>query len=441
MEGGASKRRRPQPGRHESREQLQFQGPEPRGSSLLISLARQVIRQEEELKVLRQDHALIYFMKPGEHTMLSHLYRTAQQFLKKQNENPHWAPGQHPLKAIMAVAVFNELGARLERACKEEDFLLESQGARMAGSCGGVEVPVLGQCGKTPGGGQIEKAAHRSGGVRPLAEACKASADPGPGSSLRMQAETVGDNGRDGHVPHGPVHSDTPKLGGMAFSTGSAGLHGVTAGRHRIPQGEFQAQPGNRQNQRDDPLAMMLTSRLILTNRSQNICYMNSVVQVCHWLLQLRPTRVALMGTGKVFFDALQKHHFHNPKNLLKDAHWRAVIVGWRDHRRQHDAAEFFSYLCQTHNFSLFQGQWDARRIYQGLLQVRDTGLCTQPVVLSLPRTPPGSHSWITGREHNLPSTPFRLRPWCSLCRSKDFATMMGLSASTGTRLTWTGTS
>ena len=185
-------------------------------------------------------------------------------------------------------------------------FLLESQGARMAGSCGGVEVPVLGQCGKTPGGGQIEKAAHRSGGVGPLAEACKASADPGPGSSLRMQAETVGDNGRDGHVPHGPVHSDTPKLGGMAFSTGSAGLHGVTAGRHRIPQGEFQAQPGNRQNQRDDPLAMMLTSRLILTNRSQNICYMNSVVQVCHWLLQLRPTRVALMGTGKVFFDALQ---------------------------------------------------------------------------------------------------------------------------------------
>eukprot|EP00439_Symbiodinium_sp_Y106_P046963 s2644_g6.t1 len=126
VEGGASKRRRPQSGHHESQEQIQLSGPEPRGhSSLLISLARQVIRQEEELKVLRQDHALIYFMKPGEHTMLSHLYRTAQQFLKKQSENPHWAPGQHPLKAIMAVAVFSELGARLERACKEEDFSLK----------------------------------------------------------------------------------------------------------------------------------------------------------------------------------------------------------------------------------------------------------------------------------------------------------------------------
>ena len=96
------------------------------------------------------------------------------------------------------------------------------------------------------------------------------------------------------------------------------------------------------------------------------------------------------MGTGRVFFDTLQMHHFHNPKNHLEDAHWRAMIVGWRDHHRQHDAAEFFSYLRQTHNFGLFQGQWDARRIYQGLLQVRDTGLCTQPVVLSLPRTPPG---------------------------------------------------
>ena len=120
LEGGASKRRRPQQGRYEPREP--FQSQEPRESSLLISLASRVVRQEEELKILRQDHALIYFMKPGEHTMLSHLYRTAQQFLKKQNENPHWTPGQHPLKAIMAVAVFNELGARLERARKEEEF-------------------------------------------------------------------------------------------------------------------------------------------------------------------------------------------------------------------------------------------------------------------------------------------------------------------------------
>ena len=40
----------------------------------------------------------------------------------------------------------------------------------MAGSCGGMAVPVLGQCGQAAGGGQIEKAAHRSGGVDSLAD-------------------------------------------------------------------------------------------------------------------------------------------------------------------------------------------------------------------------------------------------------------------------------
>ena len=46
--------------------------------------------------------------------------------------------------------------------------------------------------------------------------------------------------------------------------------------------------------------------------------------------------------------------------------------------------------MCQRHSFLLFQGQWEARRVHQGHLQTRDTGLCTQPVLLTLPRTPPG---------------------------------------------------
>ena len=118
--GTAQKRHRPQGGARELRGN--YRDYRDRESSLVISLARQLVRQEEEIKVLRQDHALIFFMKPGDHNMLCHLYRTAQQFQKKQAENPAWTPGQQPLKAIMAVAVFNELGLRLDRACKEEDF-------------------------------------------------------------------------------------------------------------------------------------------------------------------------------------------------------------------------------------------------------------------------------------------------------------------------------
>ena len=124
QEGHAPKRRRPQGGHRETHDHPrdQFQGPAHRESSLVITLARQLVKQEEEIKVLRQDHALIFFMKPGEHNILCHLYHTGQLFQKKQTENPGWKPGQQPLKAIMAVAMFTELGIRLDRACQEEDF-------------------------------------------------------------------------------------------------------------------------------------------------------------------------------------------------------------------------------------------------------------------------------------------------------------------------------
>ena len=100
---------------------LQLDG-RPRDTSLLLTLARQVIKQDQEIKVLRQDQALIWFMRPGEHNMLCHLYKAAKQFAQKQQDNPTWEPGKHPLKVVMAVALFTELGHRLERACKEEDF-------------------------------------------------------------------------------------------------------------------------------------------------------------------------------------------------------------------------------------------------------------------------------------------------------------------------------
>ena len=65
QEGNAPKRRRPKGGYRETRDypRDQFQETPHRESSLVISLARQLVRQEEEIKVLRQDDALIFFMK------------------------------------------------------------------------------------------------------------------------------------------------------------------------------------------------------------------------------------------------------------------------------------------------------------------------------------------------------------------------------------------
>ena len=128
QEGGASKRRRPQYGARDQREYRNSRDQEypvdgrPKDASLLFALARQVIKQDQEIKILRQDHALIWFMRPGDHNILCHLYRTARQFTQQQQDNPKWGPGQQPLKVVMAIALFTELGHRLEKACKDEEF-------------------------------------------------------------------------------------------------------------------------------------------------------------------------------------------------------------------------------------------------------------------------------------------------------------------------------
>ncbi|OLP76319.1 hypothetical protein AK812_SmicGene43763 [Symbiodinium microadriaticum] len=81
--------------------------------------------QEEEIKLLKQDHSLIFFLRPGENSMISHLFQTAKSFKAKQAANPQWAPGQQPLKVIMAIAMFKELGARLEALCQDQTRLAQ----------------------------------------------------------------------------------------------------------------------------------------------------------------------------------------------------------------------------------------------------------------------------------------------------------------------------
>ena len=112
-----NKRRRPALG--QSRDDM------PAHPSLVVSLAKQVIRQEEEIKLLKQDHSLIFFLRPGENSMINHLFQTAKSFKAKQAANPQWAPGQQPLKVIMAIAMFKELGARLEALCQDQTRLAQ----------------------------------------------------------------------------------------------------------------------------------------------------------------------------------------------------------------------------------------------------------------------------------------------------------------------------
>ena len=264
---------------------------------------------------------------------------------------------------------------RLDRACQEEDFAQKVKDL-------GWRDPAVGwrfQCWNPA-------VRHRSGWTLAKAHAASRS-----GAPLLLHQTINRDNGGDGYLHAGSIHSHTSESRSLELSSGPPGVYSSSVGGHCLQARGIQAQPGHCQDQGNATGTVSgPTPRLVLLNRGRNLCYMNSLVQAWHWLLQLCPDRLRMMGTGRTFFQTLQAHPVYNPKNLMKDTHWRALVTGWSDHHRQHDVAEFFWFMCQRHSFLLFQGQWEARRVHQGHLQTRDTGLCTQPVLLTLPRTPPG---------------------------------------------------
>ena len=77
---------------------------------------------------------MIFFMKPGEHNVLCHLFHTGQQFQKKQAENPGWKPGRRcsPSSASQA-------GQSLPGG----GFRPEGQGLGVEGSGSRLAVPIL----------------------------------------------------------------------------------------------------------------------------------------------------------------------------------------------------------------------------------------------------------------------------------------------------------
>ena len=68
-----------------------------RRAPLVYSLARLVIRQEEEIKLLQQDTSMVLWLNSGGDSILHHLYTTAVEFKKKQQNEPTW--GLHASQA------------------------------------------------------------------------------------------------------------------------------------------------------------------------------------------------------------------------------------------------------------------------------------------------------------------------------------------------------
>lgn len=122
QEGKANKRRRPEEGHHRRMSRSNNSRSE---DSLLVSLARLTLRQEEELLVLKQDHSLILFMRPGKDSVLSFLFQTATLYKQKMKETPTWGVNFQPPRAVLALALFKELATRLEATLGDQAKLKE----------------------------------------------------------------------------------------------------------------------------------------------------------------------------------------------------------------------------------------------------------------------------------------------------------------------------
>ncbi|CAE7686084.1 unnamed protein product [Symbiodinium sp. CCMP2456] len=107
------------PFNHYAQAQLQTQHRDP----LLHTLTKTVLRQQEELRLLRQDTAFIIFLKPGQDSIMHHLYQVAVQFKAKQEAEPTWSLGQFPLRMVLANALFRELIERLNKVPASQEKL------------------------------------------------------------------------------------------------------------------------------------------------------------------------------------------------------------------------------------------------------------------------------------------------------------------------------
>ena len=135
------------------------------------------------------------------------------------------------------------------------------------------------------GGGDVHRARrrrlvrHRSGWTLAKAHAASRS-----GAPLLLHQTINRDNGGDGYLHAGSIHSHTSESRSLELSSGPPGVYSSSVGGHCLQARGIQAQPGHCQDQGNATGTVSgPTPRLVLLNRGRNLCYMNSLVQA--WAL------------------------------------------------------------------------------------------------------------------------------------------------------------
>ena len=332
----------------------------------------------------KTEHGHCSVDEAGAESVLPHLYSTAVEFKKQQKDNPKFSLAHVPLRSVLALALFRELGVRLERVLKTPELMnnAETRGWR---DQSGWKVPSV-ECPATSSrGGQGEANSARR------ADAASHSADGGvlqaaSDRSVPLHPKDDGGYGLPGHLPH----EHFSKVGGggeiVESSLGSTGQLCPAADRGGLQKGGPLAVSVG-----PSPAGAHPSLRLQLTNTG-NTCYMHAMVQVLAWLADIynAPMEVALTSRVATVIKQFYKQA-DAPICLMQDIGWRMLIQGWRHDGQQQDVGEFFTFLTSRYDVHMLQGEWQARTLPErGLCRCMDRGPCSQPILLHFCDAPPG---------------------------------------------------
>ena len=129
------------------------------------------------------------------------------------------------------------------------------------------------------------------------------------------------------------------------------------------------------------PTALKGILRAALHNPS-NHCYMNHTVLCmlwCHEQLEL-----ADIHTSPLLVTLLNSLRVHPILSLMQCMPWTCLVQAWREPNRQHDAAEFATFIMQRLEWGQMMGQWEARISVGGAVQLRDRHFTQSPISLTL---------------------------------------------------------
>ena len=166
------------------------------------------------------------------------------------------------------------------------------------------------------------------------------------------------------------------------------GEHHLSAHRTSVQEGGPAAIPAG---PKGAGMAESVT-RLVLPNHS-NHCYMNTVVKCVLWsVLQCNSGQVNPLGHGEVPLRHVLRHA-GEPMHLMKLLTWKLQMSGWRQPNRQHDASEFFAYMCARLQLPDFRGEWVVRQVRHTFVWNSDMGSNSQAIMLAIPSPLPGLQS------------------------------------------------